>query len=742
MIDKKELFSLEGEVEDLIYQNDDTGYTVCVIDWNNEPTTLVGTLPSLMVGDVLRAMGQWVQHPTYGKQFKVHYFEKAMPADENSILRYLSSRAIKGVGPVLAKRIVSHFGESTLDVIENNPDLLSDIPGISVRKAREISENFREQFGVRNIMMFFGSYFGTTTSLRIYKKWGGRAVEIVKQNPYLVCEHIRGIGFDRADAMAAEMGMANDSPDRIRAGLFYVLRYNAASNGHSYLPREKLIEATAAKLSLEKGIVRETLLSLTKNLDLICNASRPDYPVYLPEYFKAESFAASRLVELSRINLIGSVEGVERLIRETQESEGMEYAPNQKKAIHAAIDHSVSVLTGGPGTGKTTIIKAIVNIFRRVGLEVALAAPTGRAAKRMSQSTGFEAKTVHRLLEMEFRRDDEPRFVRNEKNPLEEEVIIVDELSMVDVLLFSSLLRAIRPGSRLIMIGDSDQLPSVGAGEVLCDTIECGLFPVSRLDRIFRQSDESYIVENAHRINRGEMPLSSQKNGDFFFMIRNELRACADTVISLCSERLPNRYGADIMEGVQVLTCTRKGELGTQQLNLRLQEALNPEHPDKNQKAFGSVIFRERDKVMQIRNNYDAEWVDKDNEDITGFGIFNGDIGTIFSIDTKAERIVVDFSGKLVTYPFEDIHEIEHAFAVTVHKSQGSEYPVVILPVLNPPPMLATRNLLYTAVTRAKNMVILVGNQHSVRKMLDNCQKEIRYTDMRDMYRVFMGEKK
>ncbi|MBR5295069.1 MAG: ATP-dependent RecD-like DNA helicase, partial [Clostridia bacterium] len=720
---------------------DETGYTVCSIEWEREPVTLVGILPSLMVGDAVRAMGQWVNHPTYGKQFKVTYFEKSMPADENAMLRYLSSRAIRGVGPKLARRIVDRFGDSTFDVIENNPDFLSDIPGISPRKAREISASFREQFGVRNIMMFFSGFFGMTTSVRIYKRWGNAAVDIIKKNPYLLCDEIYGIGFERADSMARDLGIEKDSPERIRAGLHYILRFNAAANGHTYLPREKLIPAASKLLEVDEEKIRETLVSLCQSADLILNTQNPEKAVYLHEYFHAETGSASRLVELSRINLFGSVSGVEELIRRTEEVEEIVYAPAQKNAIRNAIENPVTVLTGGPGTGKTTIIKAIVNIFRQVGMEIALAAPTGRAAKRMSQSCGYEAKTVHRLLEMEYSPDEQVKFSRNEKNPLEFDAVIVDELSMVDILLFSNLLKAIRPGTRLILIGDSDQLPSVGAGEVLRDTISSGVFKVCRLDRIFRQSGESMIVENAHRINQGMAPIPSDRNGDFFMMQRNSIKSAQDTIVSLCRDRLPATYGEEILEGIQVISCTRKGELGTARLNFALQEALNPPSPLKEQKEIRDVIFRVGDKVMQMRNNYDAQWQDAENEDVTGMGVFNGDIGKIISVDHDRESLTVDFDSRLVEYPFDDLSEIEHAFAVTVHKSQGSEYPVVIMPVLNPPPMLATRNLLYTGVTRARKMVILVGDDRSVSAMVDNDYKALRYTGLCEMYRIFKEQK-
>ncbi len=741
MSDRSDLITVEGEIEDIVYQSDETGYTVCSIEWEREPVTLVGILPSLMVGDAVRAMGTWVNHPTYGKQFKVSYFEKSMPADENAMLRYLSSRAVKGIGPKLAEKIVRAFGDSTFDVMENNPDLLSDIPGISVRRARAISESFREQFGVRNIMMFFSGYFGMTTSVRIYKRWGNHAVDIVKRDPYILCDEIYGIGFERADAMAASLGLNKDSPERIRAGLHFVLRFNSSANGHTYLPEEKLIQAAARLLDLEEDQVGGVLASLCCDADLIRNDATSDHAVYLPEFFHAETRSASRLAELSRVNLYGSIADCDALIRQVEEQEGLSYSPRQLAAIRRAVESPVTILTGGPGTGKTTIVKAIVSLFGKVGMNTALCAPTGRAAKRMTQSTGYDAKTLHRLLEMEYSPDERVKFCRNEKNPLDYDAVIVDELSMVDIQLFSAFLQAVRPGTRIVLIGDADQLPSVGAGEVLFDTIESGVFEVCRLDRIFRQSGESDIVENAHRINRGESLVPSKKDGDFFLMNTRSVSDAADTVVHLCKSRLPATYGIEIQENLQVLSCTRKGELGTVNLNLRLQAALNPASPEKREKRVGETVFREGDKVMQIRNNYDAEWVMADREDICGMGVFNGDIGKIVSVSSESESVSVDFDGKIVTYAFEDLGEIEHAFAVTVHKSQGSEYPVVIFPVFNPPPMLATRNLLYTAVTRAKKMAIMVGDKPSMDRMIANNSISRRYTGLREMYRVF-GKKK
>ena len=737
MPDSKELLQIEGSVEDIIYQSEDTGYTVCEIDSDDGPVTLVGTMPSLVVGDAVRAMGSWTVHPTYGKQFKVTYFEKSMPADETAMLRYLASRAVHGIGPKLAQRIVSVFHEETFDVIENHPEMLADVPGISLKKALAVSEDFREQFGVRNIMMFFSGFFGPATSVRIYKRWGNAAVDIVKNNPYLLCDEIYGVGFEKADSMASALGLENDSPERVQAGLSYVLRFNAQANGHCYLPREKLITTASQLLETAPERVERELQNLCDTGKLSLRDDGGKTAVYLPEFFNAEVTSAKKLVELSRINLYGSISGTEDLIRQTEKEQGFSYAPLQLEAIRYAIENPVTVLTGGPGTGKTTIVKAIVHIFEKVGMRFALAAPTGRAAKRMSESTGYDAKTLHRLLEMEYSPDEKMRFVRNASNPLDFDVVIADEVSMVDISLFSALLQAIKPGTRLVLIGDSDQLPSVGAGDVLADTIKSGVFKVCRLNEIFRQSGQSDIIHNAHRINRGEYPAVSGKDGDFFLMARPSARLAAETVVELCRDRLPRRYGDQISEGIQVITCTRKGELGTVNLNRLLQESLNPYSSRKNEKKFRDCIFREGDKVMQIRNNYDLEWTFEDDEDHGGIGIFNGDIGRICTIDEEEEALCVNYDGKLCTYRFDELEEIEHAYAVTVHKSQGSEYPVVIFPVFNPPPLLATRNLIYTGITRAQKMVILVGDQQSVCKMVDNNCIAARYTGLASLYKLF-----
>ena len=727
---KESLLTLSGSVEDVIYQNDENFYTVAVLDVDGEPVTAVGTMPGLRLGSGARVMGEWVIHPAYGKQFKVSYFEPEIPDDAAGMLRYLSSRTIKGVGPKTAKRIVDRFGATSFDVIENSPELLSQIKGITPAKAQEISRSFRDQFGLRNVILFFGEHFGPATSMKIYKQFGNGAVELVKNNPYILCDKVYGIGFERADRLAMSLGVAQDSPMRVEAGIQYLLNYNSAANGHVYLPLDKLAAASSKLLGCGEDAARAAIESLTAADRLVQKAFPEHTAVYTKKAFEAETTCAVRLALLSSVNLYGTVVGAETLIDDTQEIEGIEYAPAQRRAILSAINEPLTVITGGPGTGKTTIIKAVLRIFIQLGLKTALAAPTGRAAKRMSEATSAEAKTVHRLLEMEFSADDEPRFYRGELTPLDYNAVIVDEVSMIDVYLFASLLKALRPGTRLILIGDSDQLPSVGAGDVLRDVIASKKYKVCRLERIFRQSDDSSIVANAHRINGGEYPIASGKNGDFFMLERPTPAAALAAVVELCASRLPKTYGSEVMEGVQILSCTKKGELGTVNINSVLQNTLNPPGSDKTEHKSGERVFRLGDKVMQITNDYEMVWRSADNESLTGTGVFNGDIGSIVSIDTDEQLVTVDFDGRLCDYDFSSLDELEHAWAVTVHKSQGSEYPVVILPIFDPPPMLAARNLLYTAVTRAKKMVIIVGSGASVRRMVDNDRPAARYTSL------------
>lgn len=728
--DNAALQKLEGSIEHVIYSNEENGYAICdMAIADDEIVTIVGTLPMIAAGDNLTVYGKWTHNPKYGRQFSVSQYERMMPADTASILRYLASGVIKGIGPKTAMRIVEEFGEDTFDVIENHPDWLAEIKGISRKSAKEMSERFREQAGMRSVMMFFRNYFGAAVTIRIYKRWGSASVDIAKKNPYRLCNEVEGIGFERADAMAADLGVTSDNFDRIMSGIKYVLLQQAMQNGHSCLPDDKLVEATAQLLGVTKESAEEAISALLKNGTLRYTLSGDMRLIYDAASYDAEKYIAEKLVLLDRTSSAISLPDIDRFIEREESQNGLSYASKQKQAISDALRYGVMVLTGGPGTGKTTVVKALIHIFDSMGFEIALAAPTGRAAKRLSESTSREAKTIHRLLEMNYDGGSTPVFNRNEFDQLEEDVIIVDEASMIDTALMMALTKAIKPGARLIIIGDADQLPSVGAGNVLHDIIESERFSVVELDEIFRQARESLIVTNAHMINEGKYPITDVKDNDFFFLPRELDRDIAATIADLYKNRLPRKYGESIKAGIQVITPSRKGEAGTENLNVLLQSALNPASRDRLEYRFKDVLFREGDRVMQTRNNYDINWFrDIDGKD--GYGIFNGDIGVIQRIDIQNSFMEILFDDKLVNYDLTLLDDIEHAYAITVHKSQGSEYGVVIIPMCSAAHMLHTRNLLYTAVTRAQKMVILVGRSDIVKLMVDNDHQSMRYTGL------------
>ena len=725
---KEELLEIEGIVDHVIFQNENNGYTVCEMESSDgEYLTLVGITPFLAEGESIKALGRWELHASFGRQFKVEYYEKQMPASASAILKYLSSGAIKGIGPILASRIVERFGEETFEIIEHNPEWLADIEGITVKKAKKIGEQFRASFGVRSVMMHCRDYFGPATAVKVYQKWGGSALDIIEQNPYALCDAALGISFETADRMAADRGGTPDAPKRVEAGLIYFLKEQASRNGHTFLPAEKLTEAAARFLSVsEEAILTgcETLLQEGRLVEVTYHERRV---LYLKEYFEAERYIAAKLDSLHRQCPRTSLRDADRFVTQLEAEMDITYAKRQREAIVSVLDGGVTVLTGGPGTGKTTVIRAVLAVFSRMGLTSALAAPTGRAAKRMSEATSKEAKTIHRLLEMEYADGAEPVFRRTEYDLLDEDVIIIDEASMVDTLLFCSLLKAIKPGARLLLIGDADQLPSVGAGQVLLDVMESGVFPSVRLTEIFRQSEKSLIVKNAHAINRGEYPNLKEKDGDFFFLSRGSAGAIAETVAELCATRLPKRYGPAFAEGIQVITPTHRGEAGTENLNALLQRVLNPASPDKREHKLRERVFRVGDKVMQTKNNYDIAW---ERNGVEGVGIFNGDIGVITAISQQEESVEILFDDRRAVYDFSQVAELELAYAITVHKSQGSEYPVVLLPLSDGNERLATRNLLYTAVTRAKDMVIVIGREETLGRMVDNDRQVRRYTGL------------
>ncbi len=718
---------LSGSVEGIVYSNEENGYTVCDMGTDDELVTVVGIMPYLSEGEKITVYGHWEHNSRYGRQFKVEQYEKDLPADDNAILRYLSSRTVKGIGPKTAIKIVEAFGSDSFDVIENHPEWLADIPGISRKKAEEISESFKEQSGMRSVMMFCRNYFGAATTVKIYKRWGSRAVDIIKKNPYRLCDEIHGIGFERADSIAATLGTSPDSSARLESGILYLLSHNLNQNGHVCLPREKVIPAAAKMLDVPEEKIEYALASLISESRVVSvKYNRCDY-LYTYEAYEEEAYIAKKLVMLDKFCPKISGEDIESFIIKTEREGNITYADLQRKAISDSLENGVTVLTGGPGTGKTTVVHALLKIYENMGMECALAAPTGRAAKRMSESTSREAKTVHRLLEMQYGDDDRAEFLRDENNLLEENVIIVDEASMIDSSLFCSLLKAIKPGARLVLIGDADQLPSVGAGRVLFDLIDSGRFATVRLTEIFRQARNSLIVTNAHKINRGEYPELSVKDNDFFFISREREEDIAATVADLYKNRLPRKYGADTVNKIQVITPSRKGLAGTENLNVVLQGMLNPAERGKKEYRFREVLFRVGDRVMQTRNNYDIEW-EKDGKD--GQGIFNGDIGVICDIDVAEQMLEINFDERICAYDFSLLDELEHAYAVTVHKSQGSEYPMIIVPMYACAPMLLARNLLYTAVTRAQSMVVLVGRADIVKAMVDNDRQSMRYTGL------------
>lgn len=724
---------LTGTVEGIVYQNKLNDYTVIELATDEgELVTAVGEMPYIGEGERVRLLGCWTRHNEYGEQFSVSVMEKLLPTGANEILKYLSGRNVRGIGPVTALKIVNRFGDDTFDVIEQHPDWLSDIPGISRKKAAEISESFREQAGIRELMVFCQNYIGSTSISHIYEKWGIRAVGVIRENPYILCEELDTVGFDRADAIARNLGFPSDSPARLLAGITYVLRYNASVNGHVCLPIERLIEAATEELGADADLIRKTIVTGIESGRFNSYSVGETEYVFTREYGEDEDAVSRRLTALDRSAADVAADNIDRLIDRTENEYAIRYSREQREAIFEAFRRGVLILTGGPGTGKTTLIRALLRIYGMLGFRCALAAPTGRAAKKMSEATQEEAKTIHRMLEMEKVSDLRPRFNRGESNPLDENVIVIDEASMIDLPLMAALLRAIRIGSRLILIGDSGQLPSVGCGNVLADLIGSGAFSTVCLSEIFRQEQGSLIISNAHRIHSGKLPVLSKDARDFFFLHRPDEEDIPGTVVELICDRLPRTYSDEIRTEIQVITPSRRGKAGTVRLNALLQDCLNPPDKKKREVRFRDFLFREGDKVMQIRNNYETEWK-KDGYD--GVGVFNGDIGVIRLIDPSEEEMTIDFDGRISVYRCEQFEELEHAYAITVHKSQGSEYPVVLIPVYYCGTMLQSRNLLYTAVTRAKKMVILVGRADILEYMVKNNRQEVRYTALADRLR-------
>ncbi|MBQ5398068.1 MAG: ATP-dependent RecD-like DNA helicase [Ruminococcus sp.] len=721
-----ELFELCATVETIIYRNDSNGYSVIELD-DEDQTTAVGIMPDVNVGENVRLIGCFKPHASYGMQFSVSTYEKTMPEDIAGILSYLSSGSIKGIGPATASNLVKEFGEATLDVLMNEPERVARIKGISLNKAKDISAQLRESSGIRELMIYLGEYdISPASVVKIYKAFGSRSVAEIESNPYCLSDGDFGVSFEKADKIALKQGREPDERLRIRAGLAYVLAHNR-SNGHTCLPSDRLVETTGSFLGVEYRSVAEALDGMIADESLISYDAQGRRMIFSVDMFSSECYIAQR-IKMIRLFPAAFIPDIDKHIETIEEYNGIKYASMQKEAITQALTGGLLVLTGGPGTGKTTTLNAIIKILKDKGQTVFLCAPTGRAAQRMSEVTGEEAKTIHRLLEVSWDKNDKPAFKKNEKNMLKCDALIIDEVSMVDAQLFESVMRALPMGCRLILVGDSHQLPSVGAGNVLDDLTSSGIVPVVELNEIFRQSLQSLIVTNAHRIVRGDMPELSVRDKDFFFLPSEKKEVIRKTVVDLCSTRLCKAYGYDVFQNIQVLAPGRKGELGVNELNTTLQAVINPSDDSKAELVSGKKLLREGDKVMQTKNNYDLLWVKEDGE--TGEGIFNGEIGVIESIKRNSRIIKVKFDDKLASYDFDFAADLDLAYATTVHKSQGNEFDAVVMPLFRGSPMLYYRNLLYTAVTRAKKLMIIVGSREIIRKMVDNNRKNKRYSGL------------
>lgn len=719
--------TISGIIQKITFRNETNAYTVAVLRTKTEDVIIVGTLPFISEGDSVECEGEYTVHATYGEQFKVSSFTQRTPENAAAILRYLSSGAIKGVGPTTATRLVEKFGTDTLDIIQNHPSDMATLKGISMQKAMQIHEEYQKQFGVRDIMMMLSKYsISPDRCVAIYRKLGANAIEVIKANPYALCEEGIDFPFELCEEIANDYQFDMSSELRVSAGIEYVLRKNLY-NGHTCLPRKKFVDVACRLLGVKESVVEICCDRLIQCFRLCSESIDGVEFLFIPEYHNAEEHIAARLCSVKRfINTAVTVDELE--IENVENRLGIKFEALQRQAIFEAFEGGILVLTGGPGTGKTTTLNAIIKLFENRNLKIELAAPTGRAAKRMTELTGMEARTIHRMLEVEWGENDKPYFNRNEKNPLECDVIIVDEASMIDAILFDNLLKALRLSCRIILVGDSDQLPSIGAGNVLGDILAADIFPSIRLQKVFRQAAKSAIINNAHAIIKGEKAEFNAQGTDCFFMKRADKYQTLETLVSLVCERLPSAYGVDPLTDIQVLCPSRMMDTGTLNINNVLQSNLNPFTRDKRQLSYKGVYFREGDKVMQIKNNYDITFT-KDNGE-TGSGVFNGDVGYITDIDIRAQILRVRFDDRIVTYFSEDLSQLELAYAITVHKSQGSEYDYVIIPLCDVPSRLVYRNLLYTAVTRAKKMLILVGDEAIWDAMAKNDRKTLRYTSL------------
>lgn len=733
----EQIETVEGYVEKIVFRNAENGYTVLSLSNEDEDElTCVGTFSFINEGEYVKLKGTMTAHNVYGEQLRVESYEVKEPTDLVSMERYLGSGAIKGVGPALAARMVRHFKEDTFRIIEDEPERLTEVKGISERISREIAIQFEEKRELRSAMLFLQQYgISLNLAVKIYKQYGSRMYEVMRQNPYKLAEDINGVGFRIADEIAKKVGIGSDSDFRIKAGMLHILQ-DASNQGHTYLPEEELYRRTAELLMIDSEKITHHLMDMVLDKQIVIKKMPEQNCVYSSYYYYAELNCAKMLMDLNVSCEYTDTQFAHRMVQLEQEMK-MELDSLQKQAVLEAARHGLLIITGGPGTGKTTTINAIIQFFEQEEQTILLAAPTGRAAKRMSETTGYEAQTIHRLLELSGNVDEEQhqhaQFQRNEENPLEADVVIVDEVSMLDIHLLHSLLKAIVVGTRLILVGDVNQLPSVGPGNVLKDLIKSECFQVTKLTKIFRQAAESDIIINAHKINAGEHLNIDNKSRDFFLLPRDNANVIISVIIQLVRDKMPKYVNASMYD-IQVLTPMRKGELGVERLNQILQQYLNPRENGKKEKEYQKHIFREGDKVMQIKNNYQLNWEIRSKYGIvqdSGAGVFNGDCGIIREINTFAEIMTVEFEeGKMVDYPFSELDELELAYAITIHKAQGSEYPAVVMPILNGPRMLFNRNLLYTAVTRAKKCVTIVGSNHMVENMIDNVNEQKRCSSL------------
>ena len=725
---------LAGYVEHIIYRNADNGYTVLNLVSGEEEITCVGIFSAIAEGENIEASGDYTDHPTYGKQFKVESFEEKAPEDEEAIERYLGSGAIRGIGLALAARIVRRFKADTFRIIEEEPERLAEVKGISERKAMEIADQVNEKRDLRQAMIFLQQY-GITMNLavKVYQQYGQEVYGIIRENPYRLADDIEGVGFRTADEIAVRVGIRMDSDFRIRSGILYVL-LQASTEGHTYLPEEELTRRTGQLLEVGEEQIEKQYMDLAIERKIIMKQGENQTQIYAASFYYMEANTATMLKQLNVSYDVPDLE-IEERVRRIEKQTGMELDEHQMTAVKEAVRNGLLIITGGPGTGKTTTINTIIKYFEMEGLDIFLAAPTGRAAKRMSETTGFEARTIHRMLELNGGVDGAAGFERNEQNPLETDVVIIDEMSMVDISLMHALLKAVAVGTRLILVGDVNQLPSVGPGSVLRDIIRSHECNVVMLTKIFRQASTSDIIVNAHKINQGEEVTLDNKSMDFFFLKRYDADEIISVVLQLIKQKLPKFVDATPYD-IQVLTPMRKGLLGVERLNGILQRYLNPPSPQKREKEHGDILFREGDKIMQTRNNYQLEWEIRTKYGLSvdkGTGVFNGDMGIVREINDFAETMTVEFDeGRMVEYPYKLLDELELAYAITIHKSQGSEYPAVVIPLLSGPSMLMNRNLLYTAVTRARKCVTLVGNEVTFEQMVQNTSQQKRYSGLCD----------